>query len=65
MENKISKVYENEIIQAKKNNDAHKLDLVLRSQWLFRNSPTVNDTVKMQFDEVKKINSNYYQTFNL
>jgi len=51
---------DNQVAQAKKENDASKLDLALRAQYHYQHRGQEVDTTTMEFEEVKKINPKFY-----
>lgn len=53
--------YNTEMKQAIANKDAVRLDLILRSKELLNNRGTKIDTVKIEYDEVKQLQPNFYQ----
>lgn len=57
----IQKKYEEEIKSAITRKDTDKLDLTLRSLYLYNNRGSNVDTVNMHFDQVKAISPHYYE----
>jgi hypothetical protein len=57
---RVAAVYKEPKAQAIASKDADKLDLILRAQYHYEHAGKEVDTTSMQFDEVKKINPQYY-----